>query len=546
MKDQVVYLSDYSHNNEINIFKEQLRKKVTQYGEFTFDDDKWYCSKKHKDTRRNSVYTLYFEKVPPKYKDLLKYYALFKKGAIHGKQKEIIYIRYFLEYLLKYHPKTKLNKVSKEIIYQYEVYIGENLTPSSKLRYYLGIKNFFKVMKNFPELPDINPTKLKNPFKEFRKNNDDKYIPLEVIQQWDKHMKNDVLDIPIEIRTAYWILRSFPNRSHEVFGSKLDALTRGFSYYILNVPTWKQNGGYDYEELKEIPIIDVGHGGYLIRLLQELKALNEKRLREFEVPKHKKQGLFSCRWFRFKKIEGSLVAYEAPYHKDKFSALTVDKFNRCIKDLAGFLNIKDKNGKTYAPTSHQFRHNAITDRIYVGGYSSEQVSVLSKHKNMAMLSRYRHPLHDAMRKILSDKKSSSETAPVEVKGKYWNLDEKTVKILEKSKPDAYLTWEAGGIKGVGICSQIDKCNPKGTSHHFECYECDWFVPKAEYIDYYRKELEHWKKRMIQYANHPKWLPAFENAVRNALLVERIINICENGIEKHKEELLQKILRGELI
>ena len=45
-------------------------------------------------------------------------------------------------------------------------------------------------------------------------------------------------------------------------------------------------------------------------------------------------------------------------------------------------------------------------------------------------------------------------------------------------------WE----KGVGICSDISGCNPKGTSIHFECYACDWFVPKIEYLDDYQKNI----------------------------------------------------------
>lgn len=51
----------------------------------------------------------------------------------------------------------------------------------------------------------------------------------------------------------------------------------------------------------------------------------------------------------------------------------------------------------------------------------------------------------------------------------------------------YLTWEANSQKGVGICSMIQGCKPSGTSVHFGCYECNWFIPKAEYYEDYKSE-----------------------------------------------------------
>ena len=43
-----------------------------------------------------------------------------------------------------------------------------------------------------------------------------------------------------------------------------------------------------------------------------------------------------------------------------------------------------------------------------------------------------------------------------------NLDNQTINFLSKDV-NKYLTWEANGKKGVGICGDISGCNPKGTS-----------------------------------------------------------------------------------
>ncbi|MEK4535712.1 hypothetical protein NST21_10250 [Peribacillus sp. FSL K6-1552] len=129
-------------------------------------------------------------------------------------------------------------------------------------------------------------------------------------------------------------------------------------------------------------------------------------------------------------------------------------------------------------------------------------------------------------------------SPVAFRGKILNLDERTTEQLSKDSR-RYLTWEANGKKGVGICSDITGCNPKGTSVHFECYACDWFVPKLEYYDDYKAEQTHWKNVIDRTSKDPNRAAHFENAVRNASYLERIINICEKGIEKFKEEKLQK-------
>ncbi|ALS23184.1 tyrosine-type recombinase/integrase [Paenibacillus naphthalenovorans] len=526
--------------------RQQLKQKVTQYGEFSFEDEKWYCSLKHKDNQRKYAYTLYFNKIAPKYQEIVKYYALLKRASISAINKNIIYINFFLNYFEKHFPGLELKDINKKIIASYESFLREKKSPYMCRIAYNAIQDFFKTMSEFPEFPAI-PTKNKNPFPQIKENNDHKYIPKEVYKQWDAVMKNEELDIPLEFRTAYWLLRSFPNRGTEVLSLKIDCLKSFYSYYVLNVPTWKQNGGYLVEEIKAIPIIYGGHGEYVVSLIKRLQEQTKERLKKYPVAEeYYSKYLFLSFGFSFTKDENGKLKTNIPTHYNKkLYALNGEKMNREFRKLARILKIKDKNGNIYAPTTHQFRHNAVTDRRYLGGYTTEQTMVLTGHKNKNMVQKYTHPLKDIQKEILTKNLTQPEKAPVAFKTQIMNLDEKTIKRLNQN-PQAYLTWEAGGKKGVGMCSYIQGCNPSGgTAVLFECYACNWFVPNANYYEAYKKELEYWENVMKETADNPKRAASFENAIRNVSLLERIIEICENGIEQYKEKIIEKIKKGEM-
>jgi hypothetical protein len=137
---------------------------------------------------------------------------------------------------------------------------------------------------------------------------------------------------------------------------------------------------------------------------------------------------------------------------------------------------------------------------------------------------------------------SPNEAPVEFKGRIINLDDKKIIDAFSRDPRMYLTWETNSKKGVGLCSMISGCKPKGTAIHFECYECDWFVPKAEYYEDYQKELIYWENLIKSTAGQPKRAATYENSIRNVNCLERIVKICENGIEKYKKEIEQKLVQ----
>lgn len=108
------------------------------------------------------------------------------------------------------------------------------------------------------------------------------------------------------------------------------------------------------------------------------------------------------------------------------------------------LDIRDDNNVLVIPTTHLFRHQAITDRLYSAGYTIEQIRKQTGHKNQAMPKHYTHQLIEKHKEIhlgISELKNPGES-PYEFRGKIINLDERTTAQL--SKDPSYLTWEANG------------------------------------------------------------------------------------------------------
>lgn len=577
--------------NDIFELKEQLKRKVFSYGDFNFDDEQWHCYKMKRNSAQPSFYTLKFFEVPEKYKELVKFYCLLANYTIRTIQQKVRSVVLFLDYLDNNFPDYQLKHVNYKIMLHFEQYlIDEVQSETMKRHHYTAISDFFKELYEFPELPNEIPTKKKNPFllSDFKKKNSDKYIPKSVVEQLDVVMKDNKTDIPTCFRLLYWLQRSFPNRLTEVCSIKVDCLKPFYSYYILQIPTTKQNGGYLLEEMKSIPIINNGHGKYIISLFQKMAKERENYLERHPIDNKNEQYLIVSPAFSFYEKDKKIATkfYASEYHeviemKRKFPNLSsnqireklleqgidvsrhmilhylkegvseqyyalkpysVPTFNKFLNKLIEICQIKDENEKLYKVSSHQFRHNSTTDRLYVGGYTLDQVRTLRNDKGENMVMQYVHQQKEYHKKTWMEATGlkSPNTAPVEFKGTIVNLEDKNVLKRLNRSPNTYLTWEANGKKGVGMCSNISGCNPKGTSVHFECYECDWFVPKAEYYDDYKKEYEYWVNIMNENANKPQRAAHFENAIRNVNILERILKICENGIEKHKSEIENKM------
>ncbi|SFL55691.1 tyrosine-type recombinase/integrase [Salibacterium qingdaonense] len=531
---------DYTKN-----LKTLLIRSIGQLGSFQFEDNSWYYSKKHNNSLPKGSYTIPFHQVPHYYKDWVKYYALLSRGSVSHTQKNCYKIADFLQFISQMNPDIPLQEINRAHINGFEHYLRlSNKSENTKQVTYAALQDFFMKLSDFSEMTNTVPTKDINPFKQYQNKQLKPTLPKEVLHSWDQAMKDETLQIPLEFRTMYWLLRSYPNRISEVLSMKRDCLKSFYSEYTIQIPTFKQSGGYQSEEQKIIPVAYAGHGRYVVDLIRKLQRQTEELINTYGIPKNiKSDYLFIVRHWSFveenggrpkmqigRNLKNSLINWKGP------------KVNALFKQLSVILDFRSKQDKLVVPTTHQFRHHAVTDRMYTIGYTTEQVRRLTGHKNESMTKYYTHQLveqHKTIHQNISGLRKPKES-PVEFRGKILNLDERTTKQLAKDQR-RYLTWEANGKKGVGICSDIAGCNPKGTSIHFECYACDWFVPKLEYYEDYKAEHAYWKDVVERTAEDSRRAAHFENAIRNVSYVERILSICENGMEYFKEENVQKKL-----
>jgi hypothetical protein len=532
----------------IDNYLRELRKKISQYGDnISFDADAWYCSRKHNSSASNSTFTLYFSKVDDAYKELIKYFVLLKEDSVSTLQSKIYSFNNFIGYLNQLQPKRSLAEVDEFIIDSYESYLRLNENPKYATDKYTDLKDIFYTLEEFDGFPNVK-FKIKNPFTTDAATVPNRYIPSSVVSKLDMVMKSQKHDIPLELRTAYWLIRSFPNRMNEVLSIRHNCLKTLYSYYVLSIPSTKQSGNIR-PELKALPIIYNGHGEYLINLIKEMQTQYKHLMETKELSRNKDINYLFAYLPYSLYVEHGLIRYRRRNYRTS-RVLKLAKVNHDLKEICKLLNIMDSKNEIAQITSHRFRHNAVTDRRYKGSYTEEQVMAQTAHKNKKMLSRYVNPLKDIYKDVLTKNRIAPNEAGVEFKGTIMNLNEATIERLKKNR-QMYLTWEAGGDKGVGMCSYIQGCSPKSGAEKalpvkFECYACDWFVPIADYIDSYRKEEEYWEGVARETESNPSRAATFENALRNLSLIQHVIEICENGIEKHKKQIVEKIKSGKLI
>lgn len=580
---------------DIETFKQQLRLKVHQYGDFKFENDEWYYKNYHRTASQKSEFTIKFCKYSQEFKEPLKYYALMENKNVKTIKRNVYQVNCFFEFFRGNFPDISLSKINRKIVTQYEAFLRENVSVSNveKNKRYGALKTFLKIMSMFPEFPPDIPTKNINPFPFKVADNSAKYIPTEVVKQFDKVMKDETHAIPNSLRLAYWMQRSFPNRITEVTSMPIDCLKPLYNMWVIHIPTTKQNGGYITEEIKTIPVLNSGHGKYIVDLIKRVQKQTKKSLELYPVDKINKNFLMLCPKIILNIENGKIVSHNPseasrkllelrnmfPNHtleqlskeltkagysmgislisrrlneglSDAYSTLlsiTGNRFNSILNRIALLCKITDDKGKIYKFTSHQFRHNASTDRLYIGGFSMAQLMTLRNDKGTTMPNTYVHQQKEMHKKMWMESTGliSPSDAPVSFQARIFNLDDK--KIIERlsKDPRMYLTWEANSKKGVGLCSMISGCKPDGTSIHFECYECNWFVPKGEYYEDYKKELEYWEGIVRETAGQLNRAATFENAMRNVNCLERIVKICESGIGKYKKELETKVMSGEM-
>ena len=485
----------------------------------SFDDDVWVFGEQRKSAgHTNDSYTVYFGDAN---ESIFKYFAItsLKNGnSISSVASKVKALGTFVRFLQEGYPEVPFRKINRPLITQYKRFIAEfSKSKGTKESYWTAVTCFFHDMHGWPELPDTPPLGRNNPFSRTNaeRKHDTKYVPEYVIQQYDIKFKDERL--PLHQRLIYWIARSIPSRITEVTGMDIDCLKPYRDKWVIIMPTWKQNGGYIEPQIRRIYLKYEGHGKFLIDMIREQQKVSsglQHRLLE------KNKGMMFTYQRVVRKIVKDKIAY-VPYGDEIIIAnrqIVGDWFRRAPWEIT------DEDGSPYFITSHQLRHNGITDRAWAG-FNVVEIRDMTGHQGDAMIeTSYTHVVPKetikAQQKVIDKRNGQTTTTSrtVMFRGRILNMDEQTEKRLLKN-------LRAIRIGKIGICSDITACK----NNPFECLDCDDFIPNADELDYFENQVLEWAEKAARFRDHEYMRQNVEyNLSLNQRIVDKIKRVINGG------------------
>ena len=476
-----------------------------------FISDKWVCDTlRRSPAEKTGVYTLHFDRIPLPHKDMVKYFSIISlirnKSIATVKTYICDLVRFFDFWVLhrKNAPLFTCDEFASIEFYQYLENRG--LAEATNIGIWSSMSTFFRTMNGW------NDEILKNPFSVSpycrQRKYDEKYIPENVANQLDYIFKKDEIDL--YLRCAYWILRLIPSRISEVVGMPIECLKRFDGKYVLFIPTWKQNGGWRKPVARSIHLEEKGIAAYLIGLIKEQQE--EARQLQKHMPDNKQGALFTYR-------QRYLFRRKEPYYTKLCFVATRDTVRTRFQDICVRYGVRDQDGRPYKVTTHQFRHNGITDRL-AAGFTAAQIADMTGHHGDAMIcNAYAHldlkpETIIEKQEFVSEESGSRDSRYVLFGGRILNMNEQLEKRLLKN-------LRAHRVRG-GICSDITGCK----SDMWNCLDCKFFVPDAEQKEYYIEQIALWKEKQERFQAFPL---IRENAERNIKLFENVLKKIDQGV-----------------
>lgn len=507
--------------------KENLFKLLDKIGSnVKFNDETWTCDKLAKSKiDAKASYTIYFKNTVKVYNEWIRFYALamIEKGnRIKTVKNNISDIKKFFEFLEEYYNSIQLELVDITIINNYRIYLNKEYTSNdTKHGKWSSVSNFYDTMKGADNKFEINPVP-SNPF-EKKRNDDSKYIPKFVTDQIDVILKDE--SIPLYIRTCYWILRFIPSRLGEVVKMKLDSFKRTKDGWVLILPMWKQNGGYDKPEIRTIRFKEESvEGNFLLNLIKQQKEYALKLQDKLSV--EEKGYLFTYyKSFFLGKTYKTTGEMKYAEYKNTIIVASLNSISEFLYKFGDRYDIKDESGNRYKFTSHYLRHNGITDRLHEN-FEPVDIRAITNHKNDGMiLGNYYHPdkrvIVQKQEKVLERAgKDIGKNEAIFFKGRILNINEMMEKRLLNN-------IRAHKLKH-GICSDITGCK-----NHYQCIECDYFIPDVNDLPYYESEVKQWTKKVEFFTQQNNQFMK-ENAEYNLELNMKVLTKIKDTL-KNKEK-----------
>lgn len=489
--------------------KSEYKSLLCQLGtDICFEDNKWICDKRVKMQSEPLNYSIiYFTTIPERFRDMSKYYALIRIAngdTVRTIKSRMSRIKSFLKFMVQVNMQFEDINVSTS--HMFKKFLEELEYSIATIKdAWRETNSFVNTMNGFDGVRIKNPFTI-NPFAANKKL-DYKYIPEYVATQLDEVFRKDGIDL--YLRCVYWLLRLIPSRISEILGMSIDCIKPYCNHWVLFIPTWKQNGGNLEPMYRTIHIEDKGMGEYLLLLLNQQRDLAQAL--QTELPKENRGLLFTYRSiYHYKNGEKSAAR--------SIRVATVNVIEKQFKRICEQYGIKDENNRIYRVTSHQFRHNGITDRLEAG-FTIEQIADMTGHHGDAMIwNAYSHL--DLKPKTIIEKQQYVGDEPRKNKNPYVLFNGRILNMNEQAEKRLLKNMRALKVPG-GICSDVTGC--KGDM--WNCLECEHFIPDAEQLSYFREQAQNLKDKAVKFEGYPI---IRDNALKNAELFENIIDKISGG------------------
>ena len=507
MLDNLARKLDFKKENTIQsnrLSYEDLKTSLLIYSDSNYEDSQWLLNKYHPDRNVNArEKTIYFKKLSGEIINEAKEYAilcLLNKQSTTTINSKMYAIADFCNHC----SIEKIDDIEKKNIESFYHYnFNKELKIKTKLITWARLVDFFNTLGYLDIVSIFNSYTLPNAPKQEK--DDAKYIPDEIVRQLDVIFKVEK-NIPIQYKTIYWTLRLIPNRISEVLSMTTECLKQvNEDVYTITIPTTKQAGPYNTGSLKMIQILYSDMGKFYIDLVKEMLKYRKK------IDKETKDNfLFYSPTYEYTKEKVNI-------HKKKNIILNRDRVITFFNKVICKNNIT-YDGHIFKLTTHQFRHNAITDRINSGYFREIDLLSLTAHHSTSMIEKAY--LHRNVEEV--------STGPVVFKGRVINTDnpKKIEKLLER--PYAF------EIHNLGICSDSRDC----AKDKFSCYRCKYIVPDVKNLPYFNQQLNEWSKKRhlaIQTGN-----VSYQELCEDRMdALQTIINRINDAIEKEENKNANK-------
>lgn len=388
MHNIIRYIEPYSDDIKTKL---ENRVKDNLGHEGSFADDVWVY-KNHANYKKSSEsdFCIRFLSVPLPYKTIVKYFVLRDLRAPGTLEIRRVSLSQFFDFILGKYQITNLNNLNYNILEDYRNYLERLDIQAKNIRdKWNDLKHFFDIMSDFEEVPrmtfpsDPNYGQIKRKKLSLEEGN---ALPKEVFLELDRVFLDHRETIPIHVQCVYWTLRLIPSRINEVLDMDADTAMRFINNEIkITIPVPKPSTDLDIIE-KIISLTGESKAEeFLIGLLKQQREVSfglQDKVREL--------GLTEGLLFTALKTERNhtKILESLSYSKVILGRFAEKDFHRWLSRIMekastildeqgnNVYDLFDEEGVLCHITSHDFRHEGITNRLDYG-FVSHKVMFLA-------------------------------------------------------------------------------------------------------------------------------------------------------------------------